>query len=118
MRKAVLGAVLGIGVLVAAGMAFDWPPPVMAQRPAAPPVRETAGDGGLIAVPGTTADNGQLITLVDPRSRSMAVYRIEAGSGKIKLLAVRALSWDLQIMQLNSENPSPQEIRSLLEQQR
>ena len=46
----------------------------------------------------------------------MAVYRIDPTAGKIKLLSVRNIQFDLQVMDLNSEKPSPQEIRSLLEQ--
>ena len=46
----------------------------------------------------------------------MAVYHIDPSGGKIKLLSVRNVQFDMQVMDLNSDKPSPQEIRSLLEQ--
>ena len=69
----------------------------------------------MIALTSPSADNATLVTVVDARQRALAVYRVDSLSGKIKLLSVRNLQWDLQMVHLNSESPSPQEIRSLLE---
>jgi len=44
------------------------------------------------------------------------VYRVESATGKIELKSVRRIHWDLQMTNLNTEKPLPQEIRSLLEQ--
>jgi hypothetical protein len=115
MNRAVFGALVGAGLVAVVALAFCGPSPVFAQRPLAA-VREAGGEGGLIALPSTTADSGQLVTLVDPRTRVIAVYRIDATTGKIKLLSVRNIGYDLQVMELNSEKPTPQELRSLLEQ--
>lgn len=112
MKKALLGALLVFGLVVAVAAGQNWP---AAGQRAAPSVQQ-AGDSSLIAVPSLSADNSQLLTLVDPRTRAMAVYRIDPTGGKIKLLSVRNVQFDLQVLDLNSDKPSPQEIRSLLEQ--
>lgn len=113
MRAKVLGTLLG-AVLVLVGLAAAGYCQTMPIAQRAP--YEHGGEGGLIAVSGPSAENAQLVTVIDTKTRAMAVYRIDAGSGKIKLMSVRNLSWDLQVMHLNSDNPLPQEIRSLLEQ--
>jgi hypothetical protein len=63
------------------------------------------------------ADGRQQITLVDQRTRAIAVYQVDARTGAISLKSVRNIHWDLQMDEFNSGgNPSPKEIRSLLEQ--
>jgi hypothetical protein len=114
MKKAVLGVLLGTGLLMAVVGQVDQPSEVYAQR-AAPNLAAGAG-GELIAVPTPAGDRGQLLTVIDPRQQAMGVYHIDIPSGKIKLLSVRNLRWDLQMTYLNNENPLPQEIRALLEQ--
>lgn len=113
MKRALLGALVCAGLVMAVAGAFDPPNSVFAQRMTTP-VAATS-DGGLIALP-SAAERGQQITVIDPKSRVMSVYHVDAATGRIKLMSVRNITWDLQMMQLNSENPEPQEIRSLLEQ--
>jgi hypothetical protein len=114
MKRAVLGTLIGAGLLFAAAGAVGLPPPT--PTPQRAPYEQVVGEGGLVALSGPSVDNGQLITVIDAKSRAMAVYRIDAATGRIKLMSVRNLNWDLQVMQLNSETPLPQEIRSLIEQ--
>lgn len=114
MKRAVLGTLIGAGLVLAAAGAVGYPQ--SSPAPQRVPYAETAGEGGLIALSGPSADNAQLVTVLDTKTRAMAVYRVDAATGKIKLLSVRNLHWDLQVMQLNSESPLPQEIRSLLDQ--
>jgi hypothetical protein len=61
-------------------------------------------------------DKAQILTVVDPRQRTVAVYHIDLGSGKITLRSARNIHWDLQMTEFNSDNPSPREIRLQLEQ--
>jgi hypothetical protein len=114
MKRAWLGALLVAGlVLVAVGaVGYCQSIPV----PPRAPYAEAAGDGRLVALCGPSADGAQLVTVIDSKARAMAVYRVDTATGKIKLLSVRNLHWDLQVLQLNSESPLPQEIRSLIEQ--
>jgi hypothetical protein len=114
MKRALLGALIGAGLVLVAAGAVGYSQTIPA--PPRAPYAEAAGDGGLVALSGPSADGAQLVTVLDTKARAMAVYRVDAVSGKIKLLSVRNLHWDLQVLQLNSENPLPQEIRSLIEQ--
>lgn len=114
MRGMFLGLVMGAVLASVAAGFLDRPNAAFAQRPAALP--PTAADGTLLALPSAAADHGQLVTVIDPRSQAMSVYHVDGLSGRIKLMSVRNIRWDLQMMELNSDNPLPQEIRSLLEQ--
>lgn len=115
MKRAVLGTLVGAGLVFAAAGAVGYPQSTPGPQ-RAPYEQQVAGEGGLVAVSGPSADNAQLVTVIDTKTRAMAVYRIDAIGGRIKLMSVRNLNWDLQVMQLNSDNPLPQEIRSLIEQ--
>ena len=114
MRKAMLGALAGAGLAMAAVGTLDPQSEVFAQRPAS----EFQSDAGrqLIAMPGPTNENGQLFVVVDPQMRSMSVYHVDRSTGKIELKSVRNIHYDLQITNLNTEDPLPQHIRSSLEQ--
>jgi len=111
MRGTVLGVLGGVGLMVAFSAVIDRPPTLFAERTAS----FGTGSESLIALASPIPDGGQMVTVLDPRLRAMSVYRVDA-AGRIKLLAVRNVTWDLQMMHLNSENPLPQEIKSLLEQ--
>ena len=112
MKRALLGALMGAGFVMLAA-AWNQPTAVFAQRPS---YGQANAEGSVIALSAPSADNASQITVIDPRTRAMAVYRVDSVSGKIKLLSVRNINWDLQLMQLNSESPLPQDIRSLIEQ--
>jgi hypothetical protein len=114
MKKAVVGLIVGVGLMFAALGGFGQRSDVFAQQriqPVIPP-----GGGDLMVVPITSGDKGQLLAVIEPRQQVMCVYRVDAASGKIALKSVRNLHWDLQMTHLNNENPLPQEIKTLLEQ--
>jgi hypothetical protein len=112
MKTVVLGALAGAALMMFAAGLLDRGNSAFAQRATA---YAQGGDGGLMAIPSGIGEGGQLITVVDSRSRALGVYRV-AADGKIKLLSVRNIQWDLQVTQLNSDIPLPQEIKTLLEQ--
>ena len=65
-----------------------------------------------------TVDNKyQQITVIDSNKKVMAVYQVDLASGAIKVCAVRKLTYDMQIENLNTQKPLPREIRQLLESQ-
>ncbi len=114
MKRAILGALLGAGLVVVAVGLCGQRNEVFAQREAPYP---TAAVGELIAIPtGPLGERSQMLTVVDPRQRVMSVYRIDGGSGKIALLSVRNIQWDLQMTDFNGVEPLPREIRRQLEQ--
>ncbi len=43
----------------------------------------------------------------------MTVYHVD-GEGRIALKSARKIEWDLELMQLNSAAPLPQEVRSMV----
>ena len=57
------------------------------------------------------------VTVVDPRTRVMSVYHVDAKSGEIVLKSVRNIHWDLQMIEFNAVSPLPREIRSQLNRQ-
>lgn len=107
-----LGTLLGAVIVAALVGSWDVSQEAFADRPTA--VYAATGSE-LIAVPGES-DDGQLLTVIDTRQRVMSVYRIEGKAGKITLLSVRNIQWDLQLTEFNGEHPLPQEIRRLLDQ--
>ncbi len=118
MGRTILGFLAGIG-LVTAGIAVAGPREnVYGPRdtPADAPPAAAAGTE-LIVVSTSVGEKGLLLlTVVDPRRRAIGVYHVEKATGKVALKSVRDIQWDLQITDLNNENPLPGEIRSLLEQ--
>lgn len=77
------------------------------------------GAGGeLMTSVSPAGENRQLVTMIDPRTRVMAVYLIDGVSGEVSLKSVRAFQWDLQLAEFNGTSPLPREIRSLVEQHR
>jgi hypothetical protein len=114
MKRVMLGALAGAGLVMAMVGVLDRGGQVFGQRLAS---QDRAGPGSqLIAMWAPAGEKGQLLTVIDPNSRVMSVYHVDLASGKIALRSVRNFHWDLQMVHLNNESPLPQEIRSLLEQ--
>lgn len=112
MRITLLGAVVVACVtMVATGAAPDGGTSYVER-----PVEAHLGQGDLIAFSAPATDEGQQITVIDPKTQVMAVYQVDASSGAVSLLSVRSLSWDLRLDNYNTNRPLPSEIRSTLEQ--
>jgi hypothetical protein len=114
MRRSLLGALLVAGLVIAATAgrgstksAFGGPSELA--------IPSSLQDTGLITQ--VTAENGQplTVTVIDPHQRVMAIYHVDRASGEIALRSVRNLTWDLQMIEFNSGNPLPQDIRSGLQ---
>ncbi len=105
---------VGIGlVTLAIGAWLGYPSP--------PGARGQGGlgrvDGGpLLAFDGAAADGSRQLVVIDPQRRVMGIYQIDPKTSAIKLKSVRQLQWDLAMDEFNSSNPSPQEIRDLIQQ--
>jgi hypothetical protein len=78
-------------------------------------VTATAAADGLSVAHIELPDGRQQTTVIDVRTRTMAVYHINPQTGVIALKSVRNLGWDLQIDDYNSGKPQPREIRALVE---
>ncbi|HEX7376740.1 MAG TPA: hypothetical protein VF278_06485 [Pirellulales bacterium] len=83
------------------------------QRVAVQDVKPTAD---LITLSAAAADEQneqvQQVTIIDPKTRVMAVYHVKAKSGEIELKNVRKFDWDLQMEEFNAVSPLPREVRS------
>ncbi len=113
MRAAVLGALTGAGLVLAAVGGLDHRNELFAQRLAPLQTHDSGGD--LIAVPGPVGEQGQLLTVIDQKRRVIAVYLINQTTGKIALRSVRNIQWDLQLTYLDNEGLLPKDIQSLLQ---
>jgi hypothetical protein len=107
MKAAVIGALLGAGLVIAMTVGA----PGVRANPSVP------GAGtDLITLSTALGDHRQQLTVIDPKLRVMGVYQIDGTTGEIALKSVRNFSWDLQMTEFNAASPLPREIRSLLEQ--
>jgi hypothetical protein len=125
MRTTGLGALIGAGLMLLAIVAIGQRNEAAAQRPA-PYSGSTAfaptgagspaeASGELITFTSAVAENRQQLTIIDPKSRVMAVYHIDPTSGVATLKSVRNFQWDLLLSEFNATNPLPREIRSMIE---
>lgn len=112
MRLAVTGLCLALVVLVVPAI-WGWQATGAVNPGYSSPVQ---GGAPLLTLPMSADAKGQLLSVVDPQQRTMAVYHVDAATGAITLRCVRNLTWDLQMMEFNAKAPLPGEIRSLLEQ--
>jgi hypothetical protein len=69
------------------------------------------GDLVTLALPGEV---GNFVAVVDPQ-QVLCVYEVGRMNGNITLKSVRQLSWDLQLDEFNTTNPSPRDIRAMVE---
>jgi hypothetical protein len=118
MKPVVLGVIAGLVLVSAAATVFaersDAPLAPGAGVPAAN-ASVVSSSQELIALSTSAGDHRQLVTLIDPQTRTMSVYTIDAATGEIVLKSVRNCRWDLQMMQYNGVRPLPQEIRAQFE---
>lgn len=119
MRVAVIGALLALGVVLVVSAGF----PAAIAAPEARPARTSAAidragpSSDLIAL-SSEVDGRQQVTLIDPRTRVIAVYHVDRATGGLALKSVRNIQWDLLIEEFNAANPTPREVRALTEQSR
>jgi len=110
MRQALIGAVCGAVLMVAAAGLTGQAGEVFGQ-PAAP-----SGAGAeLIALTTPAGEGRQQLTVIDPKMRVLSVYQIDLATGAVTLKSVRNFHWDLQMVEFNGVSPLPRDIRSLLE---
>lgn len=112
MKAAVIGAFVASAFWMAASSLFTSG---AAAQPGPVP-SGMSGSGDLMTSTVLVAENRQLVTMIDPKSRIMAVYLIDGATGSVALKSVRPVHWDLQLAEFNCTSPLPQEIRSLVEQ--
>lgn len=113
MRAVVWGLVVSVVLVVA--LAGGGPPEAQAQRAGLQPA-DRGAPTDLIALSFDGGEGRQQVTLIDPRTRVMAVYHVDRTSGALALKSVRNVVWDLQMEEFNTDNPAPSEIKPLTQQ--
>jgi hypothetical protein len=117
MRRALIGALLGTvlilgwdaGACLSEGQGYAEPA-VAVMRP---PVAPTQPAASLITHVLPSEGGPQAVVVVDPSQRVMAVYHVDRSTGEIALKSVRNITWDLQMLEFNSGEPLPQDIRNV-----
>jgi hypothetical protein len=85
--------------------------PVERPRPGATSAVENSGT---IAFSSPLGGSSQLLYLIDTKTRSLAVYRVDPTNpkGTVKLEAARQYQWDLKLDEYNNQEPSVAAIES------
>jgi hypothetical protein len=85
---------------------------------ATPPVQAPSGGeaAGTIAFTSGTAGSAQWLYLIDTRSQSFAVYRVDPQNpkGTVKLEAARHYRYDLKLAEYNNQPPEVSAIESMV----
>ncbi len=119
VAKWLIAALLGViaaCLLVEAGFATSAARAQDAETPEAGDV--TSGRAGeIFAVAGRISPTTYGLYLVNTRSGTMALYEWQPKGRKLRLLAARNYTFDLQLDNFNTE-PAPQEIKKLVEENR
>lgn len=68
----------------------------------------------LLVLPTPLNTGGQQLVVVDADARVMGIYHVD-GTGQITLKGVRNFAWDLYLEDFNGKEPSPKDIKALLE---
>jgi hypothetical protein len=112
MRQSLLGAVFGAGLVIAVTAGQSASEPAGGPRLSTLPFEQ-----GSTLMSHVTAGDGRelMVTVIDPQQRVMAVYQVDHATGKITPKSIRNFTWDLQMIEYNSGDPLPQDIRSGLQ---
>jgi hypothetical protein len=112
MQNALAGLFLGAVLMVLSAGFLESRPSAYGQFPDRARGRTSGGE--LVSFAWDTGTHEHLAVL-DPQLRVMSIYEVNRTSGSITLKSVRNIGWDLQLEDFNSSNPTPREIRSLVE---
>jgi hypothetical protein len=110
MRISLVGAFVVAVLVMAANAGTGSSEPAYGE-----PVNQPAAGQAAELITHVTAAEGQphqLVTVIDPRTRVMAVYHVDRSTGQITPKSVRNITWDLQMTDYNTGKPLPQDIRN------
>ena len=110
LGKYVLAGILGALIAYLAG-SFFAPAPTLAL-----PQEGRACDQGVMAVPAQVASDTYGLYLIDLQNQTILLYSYGGPWSKgLRLLSARSFRYDRQLVDFNSGEPSPQDVRQLLE---
>jgi hypothetical protein len=112
MQRLLLGASLAAALVIAVSAGTGSTEPGFGPLSSA----SVGAPTGEIITHVTEAEGQPLtVTVVDTRQRVIAIYQLDRSTGKITPTSIRNFTWDLQMIEYNSGNPLPQDIRSGLQ---
>lgn len=103
--------------LVAAVLTAWWAGSSVAERQTEPrtpyPTNAVGVDhGGLVTHVISQESRPHTLVVADTDRKVVAVYHVDAASGRLELKSVRNVTWDLQMLQYETTAPTPQEVRA------
>lgn len=112
LRPAGIG--LLAGVVVTSAIGFGGGPRTIQAQASPPPT--AAGSAGTIAFTTPGPGSAQLLYLVDTRSQSVAIYRVDPNEvkGTLKLEASRQYGWDLRLGEFNNQPPEVAAVEAMV----
>lgn len=115
----ILGLALAWSIGGQRGAHADGPVPALPERGRIGAPAPTGESGGTLAMisqlpPGPNGAAGQLLYVIDTKSRAFAVYRIDPNhaKGTIKLEGVRQYNWDMKLDEYRNQEPDVLTIES------
>ena len=115
-RRGSAGWLIGVSLaLIAACLLVEVTVGVLEAQPA--PAASSGSGGGLFAVAGQVSSGTYGVYILDAENGTMALYEWLPSVRKLRLLASRNFTYDLQLDEYNTL-PSPGEIKDLVEQSR
>lgn len=109
MRRSLVGALFVAALVIAATAGRSSSEMAYGQRE----IEAISSPAAELITHVSSADGqAEALTVVDPRQRVIAVYHVDRSTGAIALKSVRNFTWDLQMIEFNSGEPLPQDIRA------
>jgi hypothetical protein len=109
MRQAVLGCVLGAGLVAALAGSLIPGNSVLAEHG-----RGSPQTGEIVTFHWSLDGKHQQLVIIDPKQQAIAVYQVD-GQGAIMLKGVRRFQHDLGLRGFNEVKPYAEEIRSVVQ---
>ncbi|MFO0788341.1 MAG: hypothetical protein U0805_02720 [Pirellulales bacterium] len=113
MRRSLVGALMVASLVIALTATRSFSDSATS-APADTPYRAS---GSELFTSVTASNDGAplTVTVIDPRTRVMAVYHVDRSSGEITPKSIRNITWDLQMTDFNCGKPLPQDVRNALQ---
>lgn len=78
----------------------------------------SADSGDIMVVGGQVTKDSYGLYLVDRKNRTICIYQWLPATRKLRLMAARSFSYDVQLDDYNADRPTPSEVKRLVEENR
>lgn len=121
-RRWAIGAAwcVGLGLLANAGVwLWSQPGTLQVMSPAYGQMSgQPIGARGLYMAPGQVGPRDYGCFLLDVDAGTISVYRVDAGTSRMRLMAARSFRNDRLLEDFNNDSPTPREVQKLVQQQK